>query len=51
MSLYEQLALLFVEKNADPEDSPEKLLAMFRDAQYKIAKCDREHNGKPFSLE
>lgn len=51
MELYQALALLFVKQNSHPGDSPEKLLAMFRDAQEKIINCDREHKGKPFSLE
>lgn len=51
MSLYEQLALLYVEKNAKEGDTPEKLLQMFRDAHDKITKCDRKHDGKTFSLE
>lgn len=32
MSLYEELSLLYVKKNATPGDSPEKLLAMYREA-------------------
>ena len=51
MSLYEQLALLYVKQNSHPGDSPEKLLSLYREAHDKIAKCDNEHSGKPFSLE
>lgn len=51
MSVYDQLALLYVEKNAQPGDAPEKLLSMFREALDKITKCDREHNGQVFSFE
>ena len=51
MSIYEQLALLYVEKNAKQDDSPEKLLSMYRYALDKIAKCDKEHGGKTFSFE
>ena len=51
MSLYEQLALLYVEKNAKPGDEPEKLLAMYHQAYDKIAKCDKIHGGKSFSFE
>ncbi|MGN0384568.1 MAG: hypothetical protein ACI4EX_01660 [Lachnospiraceae bacterium] len=51
MSIYEQLALLYVEKNAKPGDAPEKLLAEYRDAYDKITKCDKTHDGKTFSFE
>nr|DAF29737.1 MAG TPA: hypothetical protein [Bacteriophage sp.]DAM48145.1 MAG TPA: hypothetical protein [Caudoviricetes sp.] len=51
MSLYEELSLLYVKKNATPGDSPEKLLAMYREAFDKITKCDKEHGGKAFSFE
>lgn len=51
MSIYDKLALLYVEKNAKSIDSPEKLLSMYREALEKITQCDKEHNGKPFSLE
>lgn len=51
MSIYENLALLYVEKNAKPNDAPEKLLCMYREALDKITECDREHNGKTFSFE
>lgn len=51
MSIYEQLALLYVEKNAKQDDAPEKLLAMYREAFDKITKCDKEHGGKTFSFE
>lgn len=50
MSIYEQLALLYVEKNAKEGETPEKLLQMFRVAHEQIAKCDKIHNGKAFSL-
>lgn len=51
MSTYEQLALLFVEKNAKQDDPPEKLLSMYREAYDKITKCDKKNGGKPFSFE
>lgn len=51
MSVYEQLALLYVEKNAKSGDEPEKLLAMYREAHEKITECDKEHHGKTFSFE
>lgn len=51
MSIYDQLSLLYVEKNAQPGDAPEKLLAMYREAYEKITKCDKEHGGKTFSFE
>ena len=51
MSIYEQLALLYVKTNAQPGDSPEKLLWAYREAYDKIAKCDKKNGGKPFSLE
>lgn len=51
MSNHEHLALLYVEKNAKQGDTPEKLLSLYREAYYKIIQCDKEHNGKPFSLE
>lgn len=50
MSIYEQLALLYVEKNAKEGETPEKLLQMFREAHDQITKCDKIHNGKAFSL-
>lgn len=50
-SFYERLALLYVEKNAKQDDSPEKLLCLFREAYEKIIQCDKEHKGKAFSLE
>ena len=51
MSIYEQLSLIYVEKNAQQGDSPEKLLAMYREAFDKICKCDKKHGGKTFSFE
>lgn len=51
MSIYEQLSLLYVEKNAKPGDDPEKLLALYREALDKINKCDKEHHGQTFSFE
>ena len=51
MSIYEQLALMYVEKNAQPGDSPEKLLSLYREAYEQIVKSDKKHGGKPFSLE
>lgn len=51
MSIYENLALLYVKKNARPGDCPEILLAMYREAYDKIIECDKEHGGKRFSFE
>lgn len=51
MSIYEQLALIYVEKKSKNTNSPEELLSMYREALEKIAQCDKDHNGKPFSLE
>lgn len=50
MSIYEQLALLYVEKNAQQGDAPEKLLSLYRDAYDKITKCDKANGGKHFLL-
>lgn len=51
MNIYEKLALLYVEKNAKPGDSPEKLLSLYREALEKVINCDKEHHGKTFSFE
>ena len=51
MSIYEQLAMLYVQTNAQPGDSPEKLLSMYREAYEKITNCDKLHGGKAFSFE
>lgn len=51
MSIYEELSLIYVKKNSNPGDSPEKLLAMYREAYDKITKCDKLHGGKAFSFE
>lgn len=51
MDIYKELALLYVQKHATESSTPEELLAMFRDAQQKIANCDKEHKGKAFSFE
>lgn len=51
MNIYDQLAIIYVEKNAQPNDEPEKLLAMYREAYDKITQCDKQHDGKCFSFE
>ena len=51
MGLYEQLAIIYVEKNTQPNDEPEKLLAMYREAYEKITQCDKQHDGRRFSFE
>lgn len=50
MSIYEQLALLYVEKNAKPGTSPEELLSMYLNAYEDINICNEQHKGQPFIL-
>lgn len=42
MSYYEQLSLIYVEKNAQPGDTPEKLITMFNEAYEEITKYEAE---------
>ena len=51
MTVYQHLALLYVEKNAKPNEEPEKLFAMYNEAYDKIFECAKDQNESIYSFE
>lgn len=51
MTICQHLALLYVEKNAKPNEEPEKLLEMYNEAYDKIMKRINDQNGSIYSFE